>query len=238
MGTQFSLSLKNVWFHAGGSCPPWETASLAKCQGVSCEGRTSCRSSISGSTGGTGQVASYRIIPAFTVGLLWMTVLYPKESANSLRNTFGGNELLSAWRERRCSPAWESKMPVAHWDCGVQLKSFSSAAEMNLRNSVPFPVFCTSLHIPHLAVPQLPEPFQNKARQQHPWNAQFPFPSFLFFGALFLAPCQVSHCLVLGYPSYIWGGSGNTVCWRHYCSVSALGIICHVPFSKSSWYFF
>lgn len=98
------LSLKNVLFHAGGSCPPWETASLTKSQGVGCEGRTSCRNSISGRIGSTGQVAPYTIIPAFTVGLLWMTVLYPRENANSSRNTFWGNELLSAWRER-CCPA-------------------------------------------------------------------------------------------------------------------------------------
>lgn len=39
---------------------------------------------------------SIQIIPAFTVGLLWITVLYPGESANSPRDTFWGNELLSA----------------------------------------------------------------------------------------------------------------------------------------------
>lgn len=99
MGSQFSLSLKNVLFHAGGGCPPWETASLEKCQSVAVrEGLPA------GKAFQTGQVAPYRIIPAFTVGLLWMTVLYPGESANSPRNTFWDNELLSAWRERRCCP--------------------------------------------------------------------------------------------------------------------------------------
>lgn len=36
-----------------------------------------------------------------------MTVLYPEESADSPRNTFWGNELLSAWREREGVPLHE-----------------------------------------------------------------------------------------------------------------------------------
>lgn len=37
-------------------------------------------------------------------------------------------------------------------------------------NLCALPSVFQSLHNLHLAVPQLPEPFQNKARQQHPWE--------------------------------------------------------------------
>lgn len=124
-------------------------------------------------------------------------------------------------------------MPVAHWDYGVQLNSLSSAAEMNPRTSEPFPVFYKAFITLTLAVSQLPEPFQNKARQQHPWNTQ------ISLYILSVLPGPLSDTSGTG-NSLFWDtqacGRGTyeevlaTLCVEDtiYCCVPSLRIICCV----------